>query len=196
MTAWTALLVAHATSALICLGLGAHVLVRRRKGDAAHRATGWCWVAGMAFVATSSFAIRDLRDGRLSLLHVLSVVTLVSLVLGVRAARRHDVRGHRATMLGSYYGLVGAFVGAVAVPDRAIPTFLMTDPLGALTAAVAIIFITATLVAAAHATGRLRRRLPAARVRGMRSTAAERRADVSTQLEEGLSALGTRTGSA
>jgi uncharacterized membrane protein len=152
----TLLLTAHASSALICLGLGAHVLLRRTKGDAAHRAAGWCWVAGMTFVATSSFAIRDLRDGRLSFLHVLSVVTLVSLVLGVRAARRHDVRQHRAAMRGSYFGLVGAFVGAVAVPDRAIPTFLVTDPWGALAAGAAIAVTTAVLVGAAHATGRRR----------------------------------------
>lgn len=154
MTGWTVLLVAHATSALGCLGLGAHVLLRRRKGDAAHRAAGWCWVAGMAFVATSSFAIRDLRDGRLSFLHVLSVVTLVGLLLGLRAARRHDVRGHRTYMRGSYYGLVGAFTGAVAVPDRLIPTFIVTEPLGALGAAAAIAATTTGLVALAHAAGR------------------------------------------
>jgi uncharacterized membrane protein len=154
VSGWTLLIAAHATSALTCLGLGAYVLIRRTKGDAAHRAAGWCWVAGMTFVATSSFGIRDLRDGRLSLLHVLSAVTLTSLVLGIRAARRHDVRRHRASMRGSYYGLVGAFVGAVAVPDRAIPTFVLSDPLGALAAAAAIAATTAALIAVTQATGR------------------------------------------
>ncbi|WP_432503396.1 DUF2306 domain-containing protein [Kineococcus arenarius] len=156
MTGWTPLLAAHAASALICLGLGAHVLLRRTKGDGAHRAAGWCWVTGMTFVATSSFAIRDLRDGRLSLLHVLSVVTLVSLVLGIRAARRHDVRAHRANMRGSWFGLVGAFLGAVAVPDRAVPTFVVTEPLGALAAAGATAAATAGLIALARAGGRRR----------------------------------------
>jgi uncharacterized membrane protein len=165
----TLLIAAHAVSALTCLGLGGYVLLRRTKGDAAHRAAGWCWVAGMTFVASSSFAIRDLRDGRLSLLHVLSVVTLVSLGLGIRAARRHDVRRHRANMRGSYFGLLGAFVGAVAVPDRAIPTFLVTDPWGALAAAAAIAATTATLIAAAHATGR-RRPSPARGGQGSRAT--------------------------
>ncbi|WNV74273.1 DUF2306 domain-containing protein [Geodermatophilus sp. DSM 44513] len=156
MTGWTVLLVGHATSALVCLGLGGQVLLRRRKGDAAHRAAGWCWVAGMAFVATSSFAIRDLRDGRLSFLHVLSVVTLAGVLLGLRAARRHDVRAHRVHMRGSYFGLVAAFVGAVAVPDRLIPTFVVTQPLRALGAAAAIALTTAVLVALAHAAGRRR----------------------------------------
>nr|WP_276612481.1 DUF2306 domain-containing protein [Kineococcus vitellinus] len=139
------MLIAHAGSALVCLGLGALVLLRRRKGDAAHRRAGWCWVAGMTFVATSSFAVRDLRDGRLSLLHVLSAVTLVSLVLGIRAARRRDVRGHRANMRGSWFGLLGAFLGAVAVPGRDVPVFVVTEPLGALAAAGAVVAVTAVL---------------------------------------------------
>jgi uncharacterized membrane protein len=152
VTGATLLLAAHATTALVCLGLGAQVLLRRRKGDAAHRVAGWCWAAGMAFVATSSFAIRDLREGRLSFLHALSVVTLVSLALGIGAARRHDVPAHRASMRGSYFGLVGAFVGAVAVPGRVIPTFVVTEPLGAAAAAAAVAATTAALIGIAHAT--------------------------------------------
>ncbi|SDQ07092.1 DUF2306 domain-containing protein [Quadrisphaera sp. DSM 44207] len=173
------LLVAHASTALVCVGLGAWVLLRRRRGDAAHRAAGWAWVAGMAFVATSSFALRDLRDGRLSLLHVLSVVTLVSLVLGVRAARRHDVRGHRGNMRGCYLGLLGSAIGAVAVPDRAIPVFVVTEPLGALAAAAALAATTAAVIGLARATGRRRPRgaarpLPPAR-RGASMAGADER---------------------
>lgn len=145
MNGSTVLLIAHAGSALVCLGLGALVLLRRRKGDAAHRRAGWCWVAGMTFVATSSFAIRDIRDGRLSLLHVLSAITLVSLVLGIRAARRHDLRGHRSNMRNSWFGLAGAFLGAVAVPGRDVPVFVVTEPLGALAAAGAVVAVTAVL---------------------------------------------------
>jgi uncharacterized membrane protein len=148
------LVAVHAITALLCLGLGAHVLLRRVKGDAAHRAAGWCWVAGMSFVATSSFAIRDLRDGRLSLLHALSVVTLISMGLGIRAARRHDVGRHRSGMRGSYYGLVGAFLAAVAVPHRTLPTLAVTHPRGALAAAAAVAAATWALIALAHAIGR------------------------------------------
>ena len=151
MSGWALLLAAHAAGALACLGLGAHVLIRRRKGDRVHRTAGWCWVAGMTFVATSSFGLRDLGDGRFSFLHALSVVTLVSLGMGVSAARRHDVRRHRAAMRGSYFGLVGAFVGAVAVPDRALPTFVVTDPVGALAAGAAIAVSTGLLIAVAYA---------------------------------------------
>jgi uncharacterized membrane protein len=150
VTAHLLLVAAHAATAVLCVGLGGYALLRRRKGDAVHRLVGWSWVAGMTFVATSSFAIRDLRDGRLSLLHVLSVVTLTALVLGVRAARRHDRRAHRGNMLGSYLGLLGAFAGAVAVPDRLVPTFVVTQPLQALAALASLALVWAVVVGGAH----------------------------------------------
>lgn len=150
MSEWTVLLVAHAGIALMCLLLGGYQLLRRRKGDPIHRVVGWGWVVGMLFVAASSFAIRDLRDGRLSLLHVLSVVTLISLVLGILAARRGDMRGHRASMIGSWLGLVGAFIAAAAVPERLVPTFAVTNPLGALTASGTIAAVTAGVILLAH----------------------------------------------
>lgn len=101
-------------------------------------------------MATSSFAIRDLREGRGSLLHVLSVVTIVSLILGIAAARRHTITAHKSNMLGSWMGLVGAFVGAVAVPARAIPTFVVSNPAGALTAFGAVVALTGGLIGLAH----------------------------------------------
>lgn len=151
MTAPLVLVAAHAATAVLALGLGGYALLRRRKGDTVHRLVGWAWVLGMTFVATSSFAIRDLRDGRFSVLHVLSVVTLVSLALGVRAARRHQVQAHRGNMLGSYLGLTGAFVGAVAVPDRLVPTFVVTQPLGAAAATLTLAASWAVVVGGAHA---------------------------------------------
>lgn len=156
MSAPLVLVATHASTAVLCVGLGGYALLRRRKGDTVHRLVGWSWVAGLTFVATSSFAIRDLRDGRLSVLHVLSVVTLTSLVLGVRAARRHDVQAHRGNMLGSYIGLLGAFVGAVAVPDRLVPTFVVTRPVGAGSALLASLAVWTLIVGGAHLWARRR----------------------------------------
>lgn len=157
MTGWTVLIATHAFAAMACLLLGGWQLRRRITGDLTHRVAGWFWVAGMTFVATSSFAIRDLRDGRLSLLHVLSVVTLVSLVGGIIASRGHDVVAHRRRMRGSWFGLVGAFIGAVAVPARLVPTFVITRPLGALTALAAVIALTAGVITLARSAERWRR---------------------------------------
>ena len=146
----TLLVSAHAVTATMGLLLGGYQLMRRRKGDHTHRLLGWLWVLGMLFVASSSFAIRDLRDGQFSLLHLLSLVTLTSLVVGVVAARRGRVRVHRSSMAGSWLGLVGAFIPAVAIPGRDVPTFAVTNPGGAVFAAVAVTVVTAILIGAAH----------------------------------------------
>lgn len=163
MNAWTWLLAAHAFTASTALPLGAYQLLRRVKGDRRHRLVGWTWVVAMTFVATSSFAIRDLRHGRLSLLHVLSVVTLVSLVAGIIQIRRGNIAGHRAAMRGSWLGLVGAFIGAVAVPSRRIPTFVVTDPGGVAVALLAVMATAATVIGLAVAYERLAVRTRAAR---------------------------------
>jgi len=145
------LVAAHASAASLGLLLGGYQLRRRVKGDRVHVLLGWVWVAAMLFVATSSFAIRELRHGQLSLLHVLSVV---SLIIGVVAIRRGNVRRHRGAMRGSWFGLIGAFIGAVAVPQRRIPTFAVTDTGGATLAAVTILALTFGLIWLAHGVGR------------------------------------------
>jgi len=149
VSGWDVLTATHASTASVGLLLGGYQL-RRVKGDRVHRSLGWVWVAAMGFVTTSSFAIRELRHGQLSLLHVLSVVTLASLIFGVVAIRRGNVARHRGAMRGSWFGLIGAFIGAVAVPKRRIPTFAVTDPLGATLVAVTILALTFGLIWLAH----------------------------------------------
>lgn len=151
MSSWTPLIATHAAAATTALLLGGYQLARRVKGDPVHRRVGWLWVAAMTFVATSSFAIREVRHGQLSWLHLLSVVTLVSLILGIVRIRRGNIAGHRAAMRGSYYGLLGAAIGAAVVPDRRIPTLAVTDPAGAAAAAVTVVLLTAAVIALAHA---------------------------------------------
>jgi uncharacterized membrane protein len=59
----------------------------------------------MLIVALSSFWIHDLRLwGPWSPIHLLSILTLALLPLGVFHARRHQVTGHRLTMLFIFAG--------------------------------------------------------------------------------------------
>jgi len=149
VSGWEVLTVTHASTASVGLLLGGYQL-RRVKGDRVHVLLGWVWVAAMTYVATSSFAIREIRNGQLSLLHVLSIVTLISMALAIVAIRRGNVARHRGAMRGSWFGLIGAFIGAVAVPKRRIPTFAVTDPLGATLVAVTIVALTFGLIWLAH----------------------------------------------
>ncbi len=142
---WSLLLATHAFSASVALPLGAWQLFRPTKGDHQHRLIGRAWVALMLYVSVTSFWIKELKPGEFSLIHILSVVTIVTVSLGLFAAIRGDIRSHRGNMIGSWLGLLGAFIGAVAVPVRAIPTFVVTDPAQA-GAAIIAVFVTAAAV--------------------------------------------------
>lgn len=142
----TALLLSHLVAALVALPLGGYQLFRPTKGDARHVLLGRVWGSLMLWVAITSFWIRDIRDGEFSLLHILSTVTLVTVTLGIVHARRGNIPAHKGNMRGSWLGLCGAFIGAVAVPDRVIPTFVVTRPLDALVALLVLVVTTVALV--------------------------------------------------
>jgi uncharacterized membrane protein len=146
---WTLLLATHAFAASVALPLGGWQLFRPTKGDHQHRLIGRTWVGLMLYVSFTSFWIKELRPGQFSAIHILSVVTIVTVSLGLFAAIRGDIKSHRGNMIGSWLGLLGAFIGAVAVPVRAIPTFVVTDPAQALAALVAVIITAAVVVALA-----------------------------------------------
>jgi uncharacterized membrane protein len=113
----------HLAAALLALGLGAFNLARP-KGTRAHRTLGWVWVVLMASAAVSSFWIFGLRHGAgPSLVHLLSLWTLVALVCAIVAIRRGRVRTHKAFMIGTFLGLLGAGLGALA-PGRLLAQWL------------------------------------------------------------------------
>jgi len=99
----------HAFIALALIPLTCAIFALPR-GSRLHRLLGWTWVLGMAAVATSSFAIHDIRlIGPFSPIHGLSLLTLASLVYGVRAARGHRIKDHRQTMKTlTFAALIGA----------------------------------------------------------------------------------------
>src|SRR3954470_6110232 len=129
MDGWTLLIALHAIGATFSLAVGALVMLRRRKGDRAHRRVGRIWLAAMYWTAGSSFGIRALHPGHLSWIHGLSAWTLVSLTVALWAARTHRRRLHRDFVVGSYFGLVGAGLAAMAFPVRLAPQLLIHRPL-------------------------------------------------------------------
>jgi uncharacterized membrane protein len=92
----------HMTAAFSALVLGAALLSRRIKGDRMHRIAGWTWVGAMLTVAISSLWIPGFMH--FTWIHVFTAITLVSLPLGVYRARTHNVKAHRATMIGLFSG--------------------------------------------------------------------------------------------
>lgn len=151
---FTPLVATHAVAASLAMVLGAVNVIRRRRGDAPHRLVGRVWLVAMYFTAGSSFWIQDLRPGSYSWIHGLSAFTILTLSLGLWNARRGRLRAHAGNMIGTYAGLLGAFLGVVAVPDRLVPQAFQQDWVG-------MSVITAVIVAVGLAfTGLVIRALP------------------------------------
>jgi uncharacterized membrane protein len=94
----------HAFAAMGAFVLGI-VQFAAPKGTLPHRTFGWIWVTLMAVVAISSFWIHGIRLwGPWSPIHLLSIFSPIMLVLGVWYARRHNVRGHKITMISIFFG--------------------------------------------------------------------------------------------
>jgi uncharacterized membrane protein len=143
---WSVLLATHAFAAAVALPLGAWQLFVSTKGSLRHRIAGRTWVALMLYVSVTSFWIKELEPGHFSYIHILSIVTIVTVTWGLVAAVRGDVFNHRNNMIGSWLGLVGAFIGAVAVPVRHIPQFVVTEPAQAVAALAAVLATTAAVL--------------------------------------------------
>jgi uncharacterized membrane protein len=118
------LVATHVGLAVLALGIGAAVLLRA-KGTPSHKLLGRIWVALMLAVALSSFWIFEIRRGAgPSPVHLLSVWTLISLACAVWFIRRGNVRAHKGFMVGTFLGLAGAGLFALA-PGRALYRFLV-----------------------------------------------------------------------
>jgi uncharacterized membrane protein len=94
----------HAFAAMAAFAVGV-VQLAAPKGTLPHRTLGWIWVVLMLIVAASSFWIHQIRVlGPWSPIHLLSIFTLVIVPIGVWRAHRHDVAGHRRTMVLTFCG--------------------------------------------------------------------------------------------
>jgi uncharacterized membrane protein len=146
----TPLVAAHALGASLALVLGAVNLLRSRKGDRPHRIIGRVWVVCMYWTVVSSFFIRELDPGRLSWIHGLSVFTFATLTIGLWAAMTGRIHTHRGFMRGSYFGAVGAFLGATVVPQRDIPQLAVEHPVLLSAVVLAVTALTWGIVALAR----------------------------------------------
>ena len=93
----------HLGAALSALAIGL-VIMARPKGVGLHKTLGWLWVGAMAVTAVSSFFLRGLNGGALSLIHLLSGWTVIVLPMGVAAIRSRNVVTHRRIMTNLYVG--------------------------------------------------------------------------------------------
>ncbi len=115
-------IIAHLTTVLPSLVIGAFIL-RRKKGGLAHRAWGRIWVSMMVTTSIASFWIRPPHGG-LSAIHIFSIATLIALPIAIWRIKVRDVQGHRQILISLYIGLLVAGAFALA-PDRLAGQYLV-----------------------------------------------------------------------
>jgi len=110
----------HAMAALLAFALGVAQMVAP-KGTPLHRRLGWIWVGLMVVVSVTGMFIHVIGLwGAYSPIHLLIPITLISLVLAIRAARRGNIRQHKAIMISLFaFALVLAGLFTLA-PGRAL----------------------------------------------------------------------------
>ena len=114
---------AFAAGAAFVLGI---VQLAAPKGTLPHRMFGWIWVGLMAVVAVSSLWIHEIRlVGPWSPIHLLSIFTPIMLVLGVLAARGHNVRRHKIIMTSVFAGALVVAGLFTFVPGRIMHTVVL-----------------------------------------------------------------------
>ena len=146
---FTAVIFIHAVCASFAILFGAFQLLRKTKGGKLHKVIGRLWVLCMYVVTISSFAIQNLNGG-FSWLHALSIFTFITVTVGIVAAVRHNIKAHKGFMTGSYFGILGATIGVIAVPTRRIPQLAVHEPLLLFFWASVIVAMTAFVIVGSH----------------------------------------------
>jgi uncharacterized membrane protein len=114
----------HTATALMALGSGAAVLMRR-KGTRSHRRMGWMYAVSMVLLNVTALLIYRLF-GYFGPFHVAAVVSLVTVVAGVVTAVRR--RPHDKWIEAHYYWMTFSYVGLVAATFAEIATRLPGAP--------------------------------------------------------------------
>lgn len=116
----------HVAAVLPASILGAYILLNR-KGTPMHRLLGKIWMVLMAITALSSFFIHQINLFHgFSPIHLLSLFVLVSIWKAISSARAHNIRAHKASVVGMYVGGIVIAGGFTFLPGRIMHVVVFT----------------------------------------------------------------------
>ena len=84
--------------------LGTWLIFFSTKGSPFHRGLGAIYLTLMTISAVAAIFIQSLTPGHFSWIHIFIPLTLFGVASAIWRIRRKDVKGHRAAMLGVYFG--------------------------------------------------------------------------------------------
>ena len=108
----------HLATVLPAFAIGTWLIFASHKGSRTHRALGLAYLTLMTLTAISTLFIRSIRPGSLSLVHLFIPLTLFGVFSALWYVRRGSIRGHRAAMLGLYFGGLLIAGGFTLLPGR------------------------------------------------------------------------------
>jgi uncharacterized membrane protein len=94
----------HLATVVPSFFIGTWLIFFSTKGSRLHRVLGSVYLVLMTITSIAAIFIRDLNSGRFSWIHIFVPLTLFGVISAVWRIRRHDIAGHRAAMLGVYFG--------------------------------------------------------------------------------------------
>ncbi len=120
---------AHLATVLPAFAIGTYMMVSH-KGSPAHRLLGKLYMALMLTTGLITLLMPAFAGprffGHFGFIHLFSVLTLYSVPTAYFAARRHDVKSHRNSMIGLYVGGLLIAGGFTLMPGRLLHTWLFT----------------------------------------------------------------------
>ena len=108
----------HLATVVPAFAVGTWLIFFSTKGARYHRLLGAIYLALMTVTAISTFFIRSINPGGLSLIHLFIPLTLFGVFAALWNVRRGNINGHRSAMLGLYFGGLLIAGGLTLLPGR------------------------------------------------------------------------------
>lgn len=94
----------HLATVIPAFIIGTYLIFFSTKGAPHHRALGYLYLTLMTITAIAAIFIDEVNPGGFSIIHIFVPITLLGVAGAIHGARTHNVRQHRASMLGVYIG--------------------------------------------------------------------------------------------
>ncbi len=126
-TSYLPLAYAHLATVLPAFAIGTYMMIAR-KGDRFHRLLGKGYMLLMLTTAIITLFMPALVGPRLlnhfGFIHLFSVLAIWSVPSAYVAARKHDIKSHRSSMIGLYVGGLIIAGGFAFMPGRLLHRWL------------------------------------------------------------------------
>lgn len=118
----------HLATVIPAFFIGTWLIFLSKKGSSAHRVLGTTYLTLMTITATAAIFVKSLHPGHFSWIHLFVPLTFWGVFAAIWRIRARDVAGHRAAMLGLYFGGLIIAGSLTFLPGRLMHRLFFGDP--------------------------------------------------------------------